>query len=73
MGAIMLAGWRSRCDCEDRLPTQIGGRDTALGTHRQADFSGDLHDVLNEHDRGAVHETVVQLLDQVANNPAGPG
>jgi acylglycerol lipase len=29
-------------------------------------FPGDLHDVLNEHDRDAVHEAVVQFLDRVS-------
>ena len=34
-------------------------------------FPGDLHDVLNEHDRDAVHDAVLQFLDRVpAPRPA---
>ena len=29
-------------------------------------FPGDLHDVLNEHDRDAVHDAVVQFVDRVS-------
>lgn len=38
----------------------------ALPQARLATFPGDLHDVLNEHDRDAVHEAVVQFLDHVS-------
>ena len=29
-------------------------------------FPGDLHDVLNEHDRDAVHDELVAFVDQLA-------
>ena len=37
----------------------------ALPRAELAVFPGDLHDVLNEHDRDAVHDLVVRFLDRV--------
>ena len=37
----------------------------ALPRAELAVFPGDLHDVLNEHDRDAVHDVVVRFLDRV--------
>ena len=36
-------------------------------------FPDDLHDVLNEHDRDTVHETVVAFADEVMASQAVPG
>ena len=37
----------------------------ALPHAELAIFPGDLHDVLNEHDRDAMHDLVVRFLDRV--------
>ena len=37
----------------------------ALPRAELAVFPGDLHDVLNEHDRDDVHDVVVRFLDRV--------
>ena len=37
----------------------------ALPRAELAVFPGDLHDVLNEHDRDAVHDVVVRFLERV--------
>jgi acylglycerol lipase len=53
---------------EDPIVPVEHARQTAdqLPDARVVTFPGDLHDVLNEHDRDVVHEAVVAFVDEVA-------
>ena len=52
------------------LPPGVGAADRpgpawSRGGETGVVFPADLHDVLNEHDRDAVHDDVVRFLDRV--------